>query len=767
MSSHRPHRGSAHAALLAALLVTLAGCGAGARIDPGTPAVSAAVDPAPPVAEMRHHEVVAPHGHARTDEYYWLRDREDPAVIAYLEAENAYAEAVMAGTEELQERVFQEIRGRIQETDMSVPVRRGDYWYYTRFEEGQDHPIHARKHGSLDAPEEILLDANERAEGKRFYRVMTQVSSGHDLLAFAEDTLGRNIVTLRFKDLRTGALLDDVIDHVTWNMAWAEDNRTLLFARQDPTTLRSYRIYRHRLGDDPAAAQLVYEETDETFRTFVFKTRSRDYLVIGSSHTLTDEFRVLPADRPDGELRVFLPRERGHEHSIDHIGGHFYIRTNDGARNFRLMRTPVDRTAREHWEEVIPHRDDVFLARFDVFRDHLVLSERRDGMTQLRVRGWDGQDDHYVRFDEEAYTVRATANPEVDTNVLRLAYESLATPGSIYDYDMETRELTLLKREEVLGGYDPADYRTERFMATARDGSRVPVSLVYRRDLRQDGPQPLLLAGYGSYGASRDPTFSSIRLSLLDRGFAYAIAHIRGGQEMGRDWYEDGKLLNKRNTFYDFIDVAEHLVARGYTAPDRLYAQGGSAGGLLMGAVVNLRPDLFHGAIAAVPFVDVVTTMLDESIPLTTFEWDEWGDPREPEYYEYMLSYSPYDNITAQPYPNLLVTAGLHDSQVQYWEAAKWVARLRRHHTGDERILLRTNLDAGHGGAAGRYQRWREIAFEYAFLLDLAGLGEVEPRGASGAVAAGAGAGDAPGAVAVGAGGMNGAADAPGDAGGR
>jgi oligopeptidase B len=736
MGRHRSHREPLPAALLTVLTMTLIGCGAATRVDPAAPGMPAAAAPEPPVAQQRHHVVVAPHGHARTDEYYWLRDREDPAVIAYLEAENAYADAVMAGTGDLQDRVFREIRGRIQETDMSVPVRRGDYWYYTRFEEGRDHPIHARKRGSLDAPEEVLLDANERAEGKRFYRASTQVSSGDDILAFAEDTLGRNIVTIRFKDLRTGALLDDVIEDVTWNMAWAEDNRTLLFARQDPTTLRSHRIYRHRLGADPSAAELVYEETDETFWTYVFRTRSRDYLVIGSSHTLADEYRVVRADRPDGEFRVVLPRERGHEHSIDHLGGHFYIRTNDGAKNFRLMRAPVDATGREHWEEVIPHRDDVFLAGFDVFRDHLVLAERRDGMTQLRVRDWDGQDDHYVRFDEAAYTVRATANPEVDTYVLRLAYESLATPSSVYDYDMATRELTLLKREEVLGGYDPADYRTERFMATARDGTRVPVSLVYRRDLRRDGPQPLLLAGYGSYGASRDPTFSSIRLSLLDRGFAYAIAHIRGGQEMGRDWYDQGKLLHKRNTFYDFIDVAEHLVARGFTAPDRLFAQGGSAGGLLMGAVVNLRPDLFHGAIAAVPFVDVVTTMLDESIPLTTFEWDEWGDPREAGYYEYMLGYSPYDNVTAQAYPHLLVTAGLHDSQVQYWEAAKWVARLRRHHTGDEHILLRTNMDAGHGGAAGRYQRWREIAFEYAFLLDLAGLAEVQPRGASGAVTA-------------------------------
>jgi oligopeptidase B len=704
--------------LVAALPFLLAACAT------ASPAPQAASAPAltPPTVEARPYEVVAPHGHARVDEYYWLRERENPEVIDYLVAENRYTEAVMAGTEALQEALFQEIRGRIQETDMSVPYRRGDYWYYTRYEEGKDFPIYARKRGSLDAPEEIMLDANERAEGKAFYRASWQVSADDYILAFAEDTVGRNIVTIRFKDLRTGRLLDDVIPDVTWNMAWAEDNRTIFFTRQDPVTLRAHQVYRHRLGNDPGTAELVYEETDETFWTFVSKTKSRKYMVIGSSHTLSDEYRFLPADRPHGEFQLFLPRDRGHEHSINHLGDHFYIRTNDGARNFRLMRTPADRTGREHWEEVIPHRDDVYLQGFDVFRDHLVLSERKDGLTQLRVRPWSGVGDHYVRFDEEAYLVYPTTNPEFDTSTLRLAYQSLATPNSIYDYDMETRELTLLKRDEVLGGYDPADYRTERFMATARDGTRVPVSLVYRRDLRQGEPQPLLLYGYGSYGASMDPGFSSIRLSLLDRGFIYAIAHIRGGQEMGRDWYEDGKLLTKRNTFYDFIDVAEHLVDQGYTAPDRLYAQGGSAGGLLIGAVVNLRPDLFHGAIAAVPFVDVVTTMLDETIPLTTFEWDEWGDPRDPVHYEYMLGYSPYDNVAAVEYPNLLVTAGLHDSQVQYWEAAKWVARLRDHHVGDTQILLKTNMEAGHGGAAGRSQRWREIAFEYAWLLRLAGL---------------------------------------------
>jgi oligopeptidase B len=689
---------------------------------------------APPVADVRPQEVAAPHGHVRIDPYYWMNDREDPDVLAYLRAENAYTEAVMAHTAELQERLFQEIRGRIQETDMSVPYRRGDYWYYSRNEEGKEHAIHARRRGSMDGPEEILLDDNVRAAGKAFYSSSLQVSPGDDILAFAEDTLGRNVVTIRFQNLRTGEMFDDVITGASWNMVWAEDNRTIFYATRDPVTLRTYRIYRHELGTDPADDELVYEETDETFSTSVDKSRSRDHIIIGSRQTLANEFRYTSAHRPTEPFRVFLPRERGHEHSVDEIGGYFYIRTNDGATNFRLMRTPVDRTGREHWEEVVPHRDDVYLQGFTLFRDHLVLSERRDGLMQLRVRAWAGDDEHYLAFDEQAYVVFAVQNPEADTRTLRFMYQSMTTPSSIYDYDMETRDRTLLKRTEVLGGYDPADYRTERRFATVRDGTRVPVTLVYRDDLRSDGPQPLLLYGYGSYGSSTDPTFSSLRLSLLDRGFIYAIAHIRGGQEFGRAWYEAGKLLEKKNTFFDFIDVAEHLVENGYTEPAQLYAEGGSAGGLLMGAVINYRPDLFHGIVAAVPFVDVVTTMLDETIPLTTFEWDEWGDPRQPAYYEYMLSYSPYDNVAAVAYPNLLVTSGLHDSQVQYFEPTKWVARLRATATGDNRILLRTNMEAGHGGAAGRYQRWREIAFNYAFLLDLAGRADVEPVGASAGV---------------------------------
>jgi oligopeptidase B len=689
---------------------------------------------APPVAEARVHEVAAPHGHVRNDPYYWMRDREDEQVLAYLRAENAYTEASMAHTTALQERIFQEIRGRIVETDISVPFHRAGYWYYVRSEEGKEHAIHARRPGSMEAPEEILLDENERAAGKPYYASNYQVSPGNDILAFAEDTLGRNIVTIRFRNLRTGEMLPDVIDPAGWNMAWAEDNRTIFYTTRDPVSLRTNKVWRHVLGNDPAAAELVWEETDETFSTGVFKTRSRAHLVIGSYNPRTQEYRYAPADRPSEPFRIFLARQQGHEHSIDEIDGWWYIRTNDGAKNFRLMRTPVASTGREHWAEVIAHRDDVFLAGTTLFRDHLVVSERREGIMQLRIRAWSGGDEHYVAFDEDAYVVFPSGNPEPDTRTLRFSYQSMTTPSTIYDYDMASRERTLLKRTEVLGGYDPADYRTERLWATARDGARVPVIIVYRADLRRDGPQPLLLYGYGSYGASMDPSFSSIRLSLLDRGFIYALAQIRGGQEFGRDWYDAGRLLNKKNTFTDFIDAGEHLVTTGYTTPAQLYAQGGSAGGLLVGAVVTMRPDLFHGAIAAVPFVDVVTTMLDETIPLTTFEWDEWGDPRKPDFYEYMLAYSPYDQVTTQRYPHLLVTSGLHDSQVQYFEPTKWVARMRALNPDGNRILLRTNMEAGHGGAAGRYQRWREIAFEYSFLLDLAGLAEREPVGPSAGV---------------------------------
>lgn len=684
--------------------------------------------PEPPVAKAVPTRLET-HGHVRVDDYYWLNDRDDPEVIAYLEAENAYFEAMTAHTADLREALFEEIRGRIKQTDLSVPFRQDDYFYYSRTEDGKEYPIYARKKGGLDAPEEVMLDVNELAEGRGYYAASgLQVGTAQDLLAFAEDTVGRRIYTIRFRDLATGRFLPDRIPGTSGNLAWAEDDRTLFYTVRDPQTLRSYRVYRHVLGTDPAADELVFEEADEEFSCFVWKTKSKRYVMIGSSHTLSNEYRYVDAARPGGEFTVLLPRERGHEHSVDHFGDYFYIRTNDGARNFRLVRAPVDDPQRESWEEVIGPRDDVLVEDFEVFRDHLVVEERKDGLRRIRIRRWDDGSEHYLAFDEPAYRAYVSTNREMDTSVLRFGYESMTTPPSIYDYDMETRERTLLKREEVLGDFDPDDYVTERLQAPARDGVEVPVSLVYREGTPTDGTSPLLLYGYGSYGASLDASFSTPRLSLLDRGFVYAIAHVRGGEELGREWYEDGKLFDKKNTFTDFIDVAEHLVAERYADPGRLFAMGGSAGGLLMGAVVNMRPDLWKGVIAHVPFVDVVTTMLDESIPLTTFEYDEWGNPNELEAYRYMLSYSPYDNVEAKEYPNLLVTTGLHDSQVQYWEPAKWVAKLRALKTDDNPLLLHTNMEAGHGGASGRYRRYREIARDYAFLLDLAGLADAPDR---------------------------------------
>jgi oligopeptidase B len=666
------------------------------------------------------------HGHVRVDDYYWLNQRDDPEVIAYLAAENEWTETVMAHTTALQEELFEEIKGRIKQDDSSVPYELDGYYYYTRFEEGLAYPIYCRREGTLEAPEEIMLDVNELAEGHEFFDVTgVRVSSERNLLAYAADTVGRRFYTVHFKDLSTGAQLPDTISQVTGNLVWANDNKTIFYTKQDPLTLRSYQAYRHELGTNADDDELVYEEEDETFSSYVSRTKSREYVLIASFHTLSSEYRYLDADEPYGQFTVLLPREREHEYNVDHVGDHFYIRTNWQAKNFRLMRSAVAETAKTHWEEVIPHRDNVLLEGFELFKDHLVLAEREKGLTQLRIRRWDGEGEHYLDFGEPAYTAYISQNRELDTRLLRYGYTSMTTPTSVYDYDMESREKSLLKRDEVLGDFDPADYQTERLYARAADGVDVPVSVVYHKNVGHDDAKPLLLYGYGSYGFSMDATFSAARLSLLDRGFVYAIAHVRGGQEMGRWWYEDGKLFKKRNTFTDFIAAGEHLVREGYTSPQQLFAQGGSAGGLLMGAIVNMRPDLFQGVVARVPFVDVITTMLDESIPLTTSEYDEWGDPNVKEYYDYILSYSPYDNVEAKSYPHLLVTTGLHDSQVQYWEPAKWVARLRALKTGDNRLLLKTEMESGHGGPSGRFRRYRETAFVYAFLLDVAGM--VEP----------------------------------------
>ena len=689
----------------------------------------------PPVALRRphHHQT---HGDVREDDYYWLRERDNPEVIDYLKAENAWTDAAMGHTAKLQADLFEEIKGRIRQTDMSVPYRDGAYRYHVRYEDGRQYEVYGRV-GTDDAPapampdaaagpppgEQLLLDVNVVAEGHEFCDVGTlRVSPDDRLLAYAVDTVGRRQYAIRVRDLETGDDLADVIPDVTANLAWAADSRTFLYTRHDPTTLRPFQVLRHRLGDDPANDRLVFEEADDTFACGVWRSRSRRYVLIGSFQTITSEFRLVDASDPDAEPVVFLVRKRGHEYEIDHYRDRFYIRTNAAAVNFRLMEADGGRTARDAWRELIPHREDVLIEGFELFRDHLVVAERHDGLTQLSVRPWSGEGAHTIAFGEAAYEVSIGTNREPETTTLRFHYSSMTTPSSIYDYDMATRARTLLKREEVLGDFDPARYETLRLFATAPDGVRVPISLVRRRGAEHAGPTPLVLYGYGSYGISMDPTFRSARLSLLDRGFTYAIAHVRGGQEMGRPWYDAGKLMRKQNTFTDFIACAEHLAAEGHADPARIYAMGGSAGGLLMGAVINLRPDLFHGVVAQVPFVDVVTTMLDESIPLTTGEYDEWGNPHDPEAYACIRSYSPYDNMAPVAWPHLLVMTGLHDSQVQYWEPAKWVARRRAIAPPDEgrRLLLRTNMDAGHGGASGRYRQYRETALQYAFLLDLA-----------------------------------------------
>ncbi|MEE4255771.1 MAG: S9 family peptidase [Bacteroidales bacterium] len=676
----------------------------------------------PPVANKINKELTA-HNDTRIDPYYWLNDRENPEVISYLEEENNYTEAMMKHTEELQTELYDEIVGRIKQTDMSVPYKRNGYFYYSRYEEGMEYPIYCRKEGTLEADEEIMLNVNEMAEGYSYFQV-GGISVSHDnkLIAYGVDTLSRRKYTIHFKDLETGEILADAILNTTGYAPWASDNKTVFYTRKDEVTLRPEKIFRHKLGDDASKDPLIYFEEDETFRTGISLSKSMEYLMIGSFSTLSSEYRILKADDPEGEFSIFQERQPELEYYISHYQDRFYIRTNHEAKNFRLMETPARRTALKNWKEVIPHREDVLLEDYEVFNKYLALQERKNGLTEIRVLSHDAKKDFYIEFDEQAYVVYLSTNLDFDTELLRYGYTSMTIPNSVYDYNMNTGQKELLKRQEVVGGYDPDLYYAERLFATAADGVKVPISLVYKKDLKKEGGNPLVLYGYGSYGASMDPYFSSTRLSLLDRGFVYAIAHIRGGEEMGRQWYEDGKLLKKKNTFTDFISCGEFLIEKGYTTPDNIYAMGGSAGGLLVGAVYNMRPDLFKGVIAAVPFVDVVTTMLDESIPLTTGEYDEWGNPNVKEYYDYMLSYSPYDNVEAKDYPAMLVTTGLHDSQVQYWEPAKWVAKLRDMKTDDNLLLLWTNMDYGHGGASGRFQRYKEVALEYAFLIDLAGV---------------------------------------------
>ncbi len=672
----------------------------------------------PPVATKKTKELIT-HGDVRIDNYYWLNNREDQEVIDYLNAENNYTDAKLKHTEVFQKELFEEMKGRIKEDDQSVPYFYNGYWYLTRFEKGFEYPIFSRKKASLQNKEEILLDQNELAQTHTYHALGgMQVSPNNELLAFGEDTVSRRIYTIRFKNLETGETLKDVLENTTGSVAWANDNKTVFYTQKDES-LRSYKIYRHVLGTEQSEDVEIFHEADETFNTGVYRSKSGAYIIIGSGATVSNEYRFLSADTPNGEFTVFQPRERHLEYSIAHYKDYFYVLTNLEAKNFRLMRTSLNATEKANWEEVIPHRDDVLLEDLELFEDYLVLGERKNGLTQLHVMAWDNSQDYYIPFNDAAYVVFTTINRDYDTHLLRYGYSSLTTPSTQYEFNMKTKDQTLLKRQEVIGGHDPDNYQAERLYITAADGAKVPVSLVYKKGLEKDGKNPLLLYGYGSYGYSIDPSFSSIRLSLLNRGFVFAIAHIRGSETMGRAWYEDGKLLNKRNTFTDFNDCAEHLINEKFTSQEHLYAMGGSAGGLLMGAVMNMRPDLYNGIVASVPFVDVVTTMLDESIPLTTGEFDEWGNPKDPTYYDYMKSYSPYDNVSAQNYPNVLVTTGLHDSQVQYWEPAKWVAKLRDLKTDDTLLLLHTNMDAGHGGASGRFEALKEVALEYAFLLDL------------------------------------------------
>jgi len=678
--------------------------------------------PAPPDVEKKPHQVRAPFGATREDEYYWLRDdtRTQPQMLAYLHSENAYADAMMAPLRPLQERLYEEIVGRIKQDDSSVPYRERGYWYYTRFESGQDYPIHARRNGSMETAEEILLDVNAMAAGKDYFSVGDYaISQDNRLIAWAEDAVGRRQYTVRFRDVASGATFPDEIGGVAANLVWADDNRTLFYIENDPETLLTVRVKKHVLGTPTSEDVVVYEEDDDSFYLGIDRSRDDRFICISMESTVSSELRHAPASDPQ-RFTVLAPRERDVEYQADHLHDRWVIRTNADALNFKLVTAPSDATSRAQWQEWIAHRDDVYIDGYELFDGFTAIAERSDGLERLRLVMADGRED-YVRADEPAYSMGLDVNAEPDTQWLRYGYTSLTTPATTYELNVASGERRLLKQQPVIG-YDPARYVTERVWATARDGARVPVSLVYHRDFRKDGTAALLQYAYGSYGHAMDPAFNLPVVSLLDRGVVYAIAHIRGGEEMGRAWYDDGKLLRKKNTFTDFIDVTGHLVAEGYAAADRVAGYGGSAGGLLMGAVANMAPETYRVLLSQVPFVDVVTTMLDPSIPLTTNEYDEWGNPEQRQFYDYMLSYSPYDNLAAQAYPAMFVGTGLWDSQVQYWEPAKYVARLRDLNTSSRPVLFRTNMDAGHGGKSGRFRRYRELAEMYAFLLDQLGV---------------------------------------------
>jgi oligopeptidase B len=669
----------------------------------------------PPVAKIIPHPSTTL-GETRTDNYFWLRDRKNPETIQYLEAENEYTKASMKHTDALQSKLYSEILGRIQQTDLTVPTKRDDYFYYTRTEEGKQYAIYCRKHGSLDAKEEVLLDGNKMAEGKKYFRVGNFAASpNHKLLAYSVDYEGDEAYTIHVLDLTTGKLLDDTIPNTYYSLEWANDNATFFYTVLDAAK-RPFKVYRHTLG--VKRNTLVCHETDERFTVELEKTRSHAYILINIGSSLTSEVRYIKADRPKGRFAILLPRVQETEYDVTHHGDSWFIRTNDGAKTFRLIEAPVKDPSRANWKEVMPARPEATIESVTAFQDDLVTEERDRGLIKIRVQSFSTGNAHYIEFTEPVYTAGIGANAEYDTKQLRFTYTSLVTPNSVFDYNMETRSRELKKQQPVLSGYDPSKYQSERIYATAPDGVKVPISLVYKKGLVQNGKAPMLLYGYGAYGISMDPAFSSDRLSLLDRGFVYAIAHIRGGADLGKPWHEDGRILKKKNTFTDFIACAEHLIAEKYTSSDRLAIMGGSAGGLLMGAVTNMRPDLFAVVVAKVPFVDALNTMLDASLPLTVGEYEEWGNPNEKQYYDYIKSYAPYENVAPREYPTMLITAGLNDPRVSYWEPAKWAAKLRVMKKDNDLLLLKTNMGSGHFGSSGRYEYIKETAFDYAFILN-------------------------------------------------
>lgn len=677
-------------------------------------------EPEPPVAQIiPHYDTI--HGDVRVDNYFWLRQRGDSQVLAYLEAENAYTDAMMKHTEQTQENLFQELKGRIRETDEDVPAKQDNYYYYSRTEEGKQYKIYCRKQGSLDADEEVLLDMNEMAEGHDFCDLgVYEISPDHNILAYSIDTIGNEQFDIHFMNLKTGELSPEVIPNTSYSLEWGNDNKTVFYIIQDEAQ-RPYKLFRHTLGTDPSTDVLTYHEKDEQYFVDIAKTRSEKYLLLYMGSITTTEFRYLDADNPTGQFKIFQPRQKDMEYYVDHCGDKFYVLSNENAKNFKLLTTSVKTPSKANWKEIIAHRDSVKIDNIDLFKNHLVVYERERGLNNIRIFNLTTNDENYVEFPEPVYDVSASGNYEFDTDKLRFTYNSLVTPKSVFDYDMNTHKRELKKEYEVKG-YDKSQYESERIFATAADGRQIPMSIVYKKPFKKDGSRPLYLYGYGSYGYSIDPYFSSNRISYLDRGFVFVIAHIRGGGEMGRYWYDEGKLMNKKNTFTDFIACAEHLINQKYTSKDKLVINGGSAGGLLMGAVVNMRPDLFKAVIADVPFVDVVNTMLDSTIPLTVVEFDEWGNPFDSTFYEYMKSYAPYENVDSLKYPNMLITAGLNDPRVQYWEPAKWTAKLRAFKKGNNWLLLKTNMGSGHMGSSGRYDYLKEIAFEMAFVFDRLGI---------------------------------------------